>query len=221
MLTRCTHCCTSSRQAHSLFTLLRNTKGLSKAILSKVLEYGIKEQIRREYFPNTGQQSQQVMILDSTVDVSLTTAYDVRQYCCQTMTSSMIRVCQQGGCRMSYRWHTLHIIIARYFVLVIIPKSSAYEKCGALLLLQEEQGEGRTALYLGGFLLLLYCWTPRHRGRLLLAIYKYRRVVSSSGGSSGLQLPARAALVHPPLQILRDTLSTRVALYHTKHMSYP
>ncbi len=64
------------------------------------------------------------------------------------------------------------------------------------------------------FLLLLCCWTPRHCRKLLLAINKYRRTVSSSGGFSGLQLPARAALVHPPLQILRDTLSPRVAPYH-------
>ncbi len=61
------------------------------------------------------------------------------------------------------------------------------------------------------FLSLLCCWTPRHCRRLFLAINKYRRTVSSSGGSSGLQFPARVGLVYLPLQKLRGTLSPRVA----------
>ncbi len=51
----------------STLTLLRNTKGLSKKIKSNEVEYGIEEQIRREYFPNTGQQS--------------TKRYDFGQHC--------------------------------------------------------------------------------------------------------------------------------------------
>ncbi len=96
-------------------------------------------------------------------------------------------------CRMSYRCHTLRNIITRYFVLVTIPKSPAYKTCGALHLIQEEQGERRTSLYLVGF-----------------------SVASLLLDSAALpQLPARAALVYPPRQNLLDTLSPRVASYHS------
>ncbi len=110
-------------------------------------------------------------------------------------------------CRMSYRWHTLHNIITRYFVLVIIAQSPAYNNYSALLLLQKKQGEGRTRLYLAGVSV----------ASLLLDSAALPQTTSSNQEISEdrfvfwrfflLALSARAALVHPPLQILRDTLS--------------
>ncbi len=124
MLTRCNHCWTSSRQAHSLN--YATLKDFPKRFDLQCLNTGSKSKFGGNILRTQVKNRQQVMMPDNTVDVFLTTLYDFAKHCCRQPTTSMIRVRQQEGCRISYRWHTPQSFITRYFVLVIIFRFRAY-----------------------------------------------------------------------------------------------